>query len=247
MQEGTARPPFTHVYVTTVKREIIPGRSHGAPARHELIEMQKEKKRILGIDPGTNFTGYGIIDTDGRKTECVALGYIDLVRLPDPYRKLHRIYEGVEDLIRQYAPDEAAFESPFFGENVQSMLKLGRAQGVAMAAALNRGLPVFEYAPRRIKQAITGQGAASKEQVAAMLKTLLKVDYSLNKLDATDGLAVALCHHYESSSPINRLTSAEASGTGPAQALKAAMSAKGRTPSWEQFVARNPQREVKKK
>ncbi|MCC8018820.1 MAG: crossover junction endodeoxyribonuclease RuvC [Rikenellaceae bacterium] len=209
--------------------------------------MVKEKKRILGIDPGTNYTGYGILDTGGRAPECVVLGYVELVKLTDPYQKLRRIYEGVAALIEQYKPDEAAFESPFFGENVQSMLKLGRAQGVAMAAALNHGLPVFEYAPRRIKQAITGQGAAGKEQVAAMLKTLLKVDYTIHKLDATDGLAVALCHYYESSSPINRLIAAEGAGTGPAQALKSAMSGRSRTPSWEQFMARNPEREIKKK
>lgn len=207
---------------------------------------ERENKRIIGIDPGTNYTGYGILDTTGSKNPvCVVLGYIELVKYPDPYQKLRYIYKRIDALIRQYAPHEAAFESPFFGENVQSMLKLGRAQGVAMAAALNNGLPVFEYAPRRIKQAITGQGAASKGQVAAMLATLLKVDYSLNKLDATDGLAVALCHYYESSSPINRLA-AEESESGPAQALKAAIAVKGRKTSWEQFVARNPEREHKK-
>ncbi|MCD8071982.1 MAG: crossover junction endodeoxyribonuclease RuvC [Alistipes sp.] len=205
----------------------------------------RENKRILGIDPGTNYTGYGIIDTAGRSPRCVDLGYIELVKFSDPYEKLRLIYKRVEALILEFKPDEAAFESPFFGENVQSMLKLGRAQGVAMSAALNNGLAVFEYAPRRIKQAITGQGAASKEQVASMLKSLLKVDYCLpQKLDATDGLAVALCHHYETSSPINRLK-ADGEMSGPAESLKALMS-KGSKTTWEQYVSKNPDRQIKK-
>ncbi|MCC8035726.1 MAG: crossover junction endodeoxyribonuclease RuvC [Rikenellaceae bacterium] len=205
----------------------------------------KQNKRIIGIDPGTNYTGFGIIDTAGRSPRCVELGYIELVKFTDPYEKLRLIYKRVEALIREYKPDEAAFESPFFGENVQSMLKLGRAQGVAMSAALNNGLPVFEYAPRRIKQAITGQGAASKEQVAAMLKSLLKVEYRLpQKLDATDGLAVALCHHYETSSPINRLKT-DSGRSGPAEALKSMM-AKGKKTSWEQYLSGNPGRQIKK-
>ena len=121
---------------------------------------------IMGIDPGTNTTGYGVIRTEGNALSCIVLGDIDLHRIGDPYQKLKYIFERVGALIDQYRPDEVALESPFFGENVQSMLKLGRAQGVAMAAALSRGVTVSEYAPRRIKQAITGQGAASKEQVA---------------------------------------------------------------------------------
>ena len=116
------------------------------------------EKIVMGIDPGTNTTGYGIVRTDGRRMQCIVLGDIDLHRIGDPYRKLGRIFERVCALIDAYRPDEVALESPFFGENVQSMLKLGRAQGVAMAAALSKGLPVSEYAPRRIKQAITGQG-----------------------------------------------------------------------------------------
>ena len=120
---------------------------------------------IMGIDPGTNTTGYGVIRTEGNALSCIVLGDIDLHRIGDPYQKLKYIFERVGALIDQYRPDEVALESPFFGENVQSMLKLGRAQGVAMAAALSRGVTVSEYAPRRIKQAITGQGAASKEQV----------------------------------------------------------------------------------
>ena len=130
-------------------------------------------KVILGIDPGTNRTGYGIVRSEGNTLHLVVLGDIDLHRIGDPYRKLQHIFERVCQLIDTYRPDEAALESPFFGANVQSMLKLGRAQGVAMAAALSRGLPVSEYAPRRVKQAITGRGSASKEQVASLLKSML--------------------------------------------------------------------------
>lgn len=199
-------------------------------------------KIIMGIDPGTNYTGYGVLEIHGNAPKCLVLGYIQLVKLTDPYAKLKRIFERVGMLIDEYSPDEVALESPFFGENVQSMLKLGRAQGVAMAAALTRGIPVFEYAPRRIKQSITGNGAASKEQVAMMLRKMLNVEYSLKKLDATDGLAVALCHHFESSSVINSLSGSErknALGGG----LKS--SSRGGSRSWEDFLSKNPDREVK--
>jgi crossover junction endodeoxyribonuclease RuvC len=189
-------------------------------------------KTILGIDPGTNYTGYGVLEVAGRQPRCVVLGYIELHRIDDTYQKLRHIFERVGQLIDEYRPDEVALESPFFGENVQSMLKLGRAQGVAMAAALTRGLPVFEYAPMRIKQSITGYGGASKEQVAALLKSTLKVEYTLKKLDATDGLAVALCHHFETSGPLGSLPRAKATP-------------KKRTQSWEDFLAKNPDREKK--
>lgn len=144
-------------------------------------------KVILGIDPGTNRTGYGIVRSEGNTLHLVVLGDIDLHRIGDPYRKLQHIFERVCQLIDTYRPDEAALESPFFGANVQSMLKLGRAQGVAMAAALSRGLPVSEYAPRRVKQAITGRGSASKEQVASLLKSMLHMTELPSHLDATDG------------------------------------------------------------
>lgn len=202
--------------------------------------MSKPTKIILGIDPGTNYTGYGVLEVRGNAISCPVLGYIELVKYKDAYQKLRHIFERVTALIGEYHPDEVALESPFFGENVQSMLKLGRAQGVAMAAALTQGLPVFEYAPRRIKQSITGSGAASKEQVAAMLKSMLKVEYSLKKLDATDGLAVALCHHFESSSPINALGGEKVNALGGK--LKSA--GKG-SKSWETFLSQNPEREAK--
>ncbi len=185
----------------------------------------------MGIDPGTNRAGYGVVEDDGGKLCCVVLGDIELGKFKDPYTKLRHLFERVAALVDAYQPDEVALESPFFGENVQSMLKLGRAQGVAMAAALVRGVPVAEYAPMRIKQAITGRGAASKEQVAAMLKAMMGIEYSLKRLDATDGLAVAVCHHFAISSPVPR---AKTSG-----------GKKGGGKSWESFVLSNPQR-VKK-
>lgn len=158
----------------------------------------------MGIDPGTTRTGYGILEVSGNKLYAIALGDIDMRREHDVYRKLRIIFQRTSELIEQYRPDEVALESPFFGENVQSMLKLGRAQGVAMAAALDRGIEVFEYAPRRVKQAITGRGAAAKEQVAALLAGMLGIEYDPRRLDATDGMAVALCHHFTTSSPILR-------------------------------------------
>lgn len=195
----------------------------------------------MGIDPGTNRMGYGVLEVSGRKLRCVVLGCIELGKLKDPYAKLGHIFERVSALIDSYAPDEVALESPFFGENVQSMLKLGRAQGVAMAAALHRGRPVAEYAPSRVKQSITGRGSAAKEQVAAILQNMLGVEYDPRKLDATDGLAVALCHYFVTSSPINIMAGGErkkALGGG----LKAL--SKGGSNSWESFLRTNPDREA---
>lgn len=201
-----------------------------------------EKYRIMGIDPGTNYMGYGVLEVEGRTVRSVVLGDIDLHRLSDPYAKLRYIFERVGALIDQYAPREVALESPFFGENVQSMLKLGRAQGVAMAAALSRGLEVFEYAPMRIKQAITGRGWASKEQVAAIVCRTLTVERPPRRLDATDGMAVALCHYYTTSNPLNAVMGSERmKGLGGGK--KAA--SKGGSQSWEQFLKRHPDREIK--
>jgi crossover junction endodeoxyribonuclease RuvC len=161
----------------------------------------KEKIReriILGIDPGTNVTGYGVIRACGNIPELVTLGSIDLSKYGDHYLKLKHIFDRTLGLIEEYHPDELAVEAPFYGKNVQSMLKLGRAQGAAIAAALYRSVPIFEYAPRKIKMSITGQGAASKEQVASMLMNILKFKEMNLLLDATDGLAAALCHFYQS-------------------------------------------------
>jgi len=160
--------------------------------------VKGQERIILGIDPGTNITGYGVIRISGNKPEVIAIGVVDLSKLSDHYIKLKHIFERTIGIIDEYHPDELAIESPFYGKNVQSMLKLGRAQGAAISAA--RSLPIYEYAPRKIKMSITGQGAASKEQVAAMLASILKFKGQEMKLDATDGLAAALCHFFQSGS-----------------------------------------------
>lgn len=177
---------------------------------------------IMGIDPGTNVMGYGLLGINGKKPELIVMGVIELSRFESHYKRLHRIYERVLGLAEQYLPDELAIEAPFFGKNVQSMLKLGRAQGVAMAAALSRDIPIAEYAPMSIKRSVTGNGSASKEQVANMLRYLLNIpqENMPRLLDATDALAVALTHFYETSKP--------AVAKGPK--------------SWEQFLAAHPER-----
>ena len=163
----------------------------------------KTEKIILGIDPGTNLMGYGVLRVCDRKAEMVAMGIIDLRKFSDHYLKLGHIFERVSGIIEAYLPDEMAIEAPFFGQNVQSMLKLGRAQGVAMAAAIHRQVPITEYAPMKIKMAITGQGAASKEQVADMLRRMLKLDAKeMGKyMDASDALAAAYCHYLQMGRP----------------------------------------------
>ncbi len=201
-----------------------------------------ESYRIMGIDPGTNYMGYGVLEVEGRTVRSVVLGDIDLHRMSNPYDKLRYIFERVGALIEQYNPREVALESPFFGENVQSMLKLGRAQGVAMAAALSRDRQVFEYAPMRIKQAITGRGSSSKEQVAAIVCRTLSVDAPPRRLDATDGMAVALCHYYTSTNPLNAAMG-EARVKGLGGGKKAA--SKSGSQSWGQFLRANPDREIK--
>jgi crossover junction endodeoxyribonuclease RuvC len=155
-------------------------------------------KIILGIDPGTNIMGYGVILNKDNKIELIKIDVLKLGKLSNQALKLKSIFETTLALIDEYKPDELAIEAPFFGKNIQSMLKLGRAQGVGMAAALFRDIPIFEYSPRKIKQSITGKGSASKEQVAAMLMNLLKIKEMPKYLDATDGLAVAICHYFQS-------------------------------------------------
>jgi crossover junction endodeoxyribonuclease RuvC len=182
-----------------------------------------EDKIILGIDPGTTVMGYGIIHLKDKKMELLNFGIIQLAKLPTHPDKLKRIFDRLDGLIGEFKPDEMAIEAPFFGKNVQSMLKLGRAQGVAIAAALKSNIPFEEYTPRRIKQAITGNGNASKEQVAAMLQSLLNFDDMPKYLDATDGLAVAVCHNFSK-------------GIGEHN--------KSGTNSWSSFVKKNPERKV---
>lgn len=182
---------------------------------------------IMGIDPGTNVMGYGVLGINGRKPQLIVMGVIKLNRFESHYKRLNRIYERVSSLISQYLPDEMAIEAPFYGKNVQSMLKLGRAQGVAMAAALARDIPIAEYAPLSIKQAVTGSGAASKERVANMLKYILDIPEKKmpHLLDATDALAAAMTHYYESQKPTV---------------------AKGGS-SWKEFIARHPDRIAQRK
>lgn len=158
---------------------------------------------ILGIDPGTNVMGYGLLQIKNNKPTMLAMGILQLDKYEDHYLRLRKIFDRTIGLIEEFLPDELAIEAPFFGKNVQSMLKLGRAQGTAIAAALSRDLPIFEYAPLKIKMAITGNGRASKEQVSDMLQRMLKIpnDVMLPQLDATDGLAAALCHYYQTNRP----------------------------------------------
>jgi crossover junction endodeoxyribonuclease RuvC len=161
------------------------------------------EKIIMGIDPGTNIMGYGILKVKDGKAQMVTMGIIDLRKFGDAYLKLGHIFERVTGIIESYLPDELAIEAPFFGKNVQSMLKLGRAQVVAIAAAIERGVPIHEYAPMKIKMALTGNGTASKEQVAGMLQRLLRIpDSEMGKfMDATDALAAAYCHFLQMGRP----------------------------------------------
>ena len=165
--------------------------------------LKDYERIIIGIDPGTNVMGYGVLGVNGKKAAIIAMGVIKLNKFDSHYLRLRRIYDRTLQLCQQYLPDEMAIEAPFFGKNVQSMLKLGRAQGVAMAAALSRDVPITEYEPRKIKMAITGNGAASKEQVQEMLRRILSIpkENLLPELDASDALAAALCHFYESAKP----------------------------------------------
>ena len=194
---------------------------------------------IIGIDPGTNVMGYALVGiADRRKPEVITMGVIHLSRLEDHYLRLRRIFDRITALVDEYHPDEMALEAPFFGKNVQSMLKLGRAQGVAMAAALERDVPIAEYEPRKVKQAITGTGAASKEQVREILRRTMHIsDVTLADLplDATDALAVAMTHLYETSGPFAQMVK---HGAGSA-VNRSKPSSRG---GWKDFVARNPDR-----
>ncbi len=176
---------------------------------------------IMGIDPGTNVLGYGIVQVDNGQYRLVGMGVVEM-KQQNPYEKLKVIFDRISQLIRQYEPALVAIEAPFYGKNVQSMLKLGRAQGVAIAAVVASGLTIEEYAPKRVKQAITGNGNASKEQVASMLQHLVPHETSPRFLDATDALAVAVCHHLTLSSPIASMQK----GKG----------------GWESFLRNNPDR-----
>lgn len=185
-------------------------------------KIAQSEKIILGIDPGTNVMGYGIITVKNREISLLAMGAIHLTKLGDHSIRLKKIFEKTLHLIDEYKVDEFAIEAPFYGKNVQSMLKLGRAQGVSMAAALIREVPVAEYLPKKVKKSITGKGAASKEQVGAMLKTIVPFKESPKYLDATDGLAVAVCHHFQAGTVKNRKSYS----------------------SWDSFLKNNPSRKA---
>ena len=184
------------------------------------MKTVETERIILGVDPGTRIMGFGVLCVPGKgKPQLLQFGIVNLSKLSNQEIKLKRIFEKVTGLIEEYLPDEMAIESPFYGKNVQSMLKLGRAQGVAMAAALMRQIPIIEYAPKKIKQSVTGNGNASKEQVAAMLKSQFGFAETPELLDATDALAVAVCHYYQG---------------GAVQV--------NQTKSWAAFVTKNPDR-----
>jgi crossover junction endodeoxyribonuclease RuvC len=178
------------------------------------------EKIILGIDPGTNVMGYGVILTEGKKFKLLQFGVIHLKKYETHELKLKKIFERICGILDEFAPDSMALEAPFYGANVQSMLKLGRAQGVAMAAALSKEISITEYSPKKVKQSVTGNGNASKEQVAAMLQTLLGIEELPKLLDATDALAVALCHHFH----------------------EGRMQTRGRNEGWKSFIEDNPSR-----
>ena len=187
---------------------------------------EKMEKRIMGIDPGSNFMGYAIIQTTGKKNkpELIVSGVVEMKKLADPYLKLQRVFQRTLQVIDSYQPDELAIESQFQGKNIQSMLKLGRAQGVAIAAALQRDIPIFEYAPRKIKMSITGTGTASKEQIALLLGKFMVMPDTISTLDETDAIAIAYCHYLQANLP----------STGDAKSK-----------NWGDFIRKNPDKLVK--
>ncbi|MEX2513757.1 MAG: crossover junction endodeoxyribonuclease RuvC [Cyclobacteriaceae bacterium] len=179
-----------------------------------------KEKIILGIDPGTSVMGYGMIKVNGNAFEVLQYGVIHLKKYNEHALKLKKIFDKISHILDEYSPDAVALEAPFYGQNIQSMLKLGRAQGVAMAAALSKEIPITEYSPKKVKQSVTGNGNASKEQVAEMLKTLLNLQEIPKLLDATDALAVALCHHFH----------------------EGRLQTRGRSGGWKSFLSENPDR-----
>ena len=187
-----------------------------------MIREKSKERIILGIDPGTAVMGYGVLKETGNKIELISLGVVKMTHLDDHFLKLQKIFERTTVLIEQYNPDCIALEAPFYGKNIQVMLKLGRAQGVAMAAGLAKGLPIFEYSPKKVKQSITGNGNADKEQVWKMLQHYLQFKAKPKYFDATDALSVALCHHFQTSGTVLKST--------------------GKLKGWDDFLKQNPGR-----
>jgi crossover junction endodeoxyribonuclease RuvC len=186
--------------------------------------LQKASKIILGIDPGTIIMGFGLIAVKQKGIELLDMGILKLSTTDDAYKRLEKIHNKVSELIKKYKANDFAIEAPFFGKNVQSMLKLGRAQGVAIAAAMQAGLPICEYSPKKIKQSITGNGNAGKEQVMKMLQQILAFKEEPKYMDATDALAVALCHHFQQGSITNSGTKTK------------------KLSGWGDFLSKNPER-----
>lgn len=184
--------------------------------------MQKKAKIILGVDPGTVVMGYALIKVQGDRMEMLAMDVLKMSSKEDTYERLKKIYSIIAKVIVQYKPDDLAVEAPFFGKNVQSMLKLGRAQGVAIAAAMQHGLNVTEYSPKKVKQSITGNGNANKEQLMKMLERLLAFTNQSKYFDATDALGVAVCHHFQGNVPLKK--------------------AGKKLSGWEDFLSKNPSR-----
>lgn len=184
--------------------------------------MKKEAPyRLLGVDPGTNVLGYAVVEVRDRELSLLEIGVVQMQHLSEQQEKLRHIFDRLQAVIRQHKPNEMAIEAPFYGKNIQSMLKLGRAQGVAIAAAITMDVRITEYSPRKVKQSVTGNGNAAKEQVAAMLGQIFRTNLDEHTLDATDALAVAVCHHFQRQSPL---------------------SSNQRYPDWSAFAKNNPGR-----
>jgi crossover junction endodeoxyribonuclease RuvC len=198
----------------------------------KINQLQDSPKIILGIDPGTLVMGYGLISVHKSKISLIEMGVLQLAKKQDHAERLEMIFRKMEGIIKSHGPTAVAIEAPFYGKNVQSMLKLGRAQGVAIAAAMMSGLNAVEYAPRKVKQSITGKGNASKEQVWQMLQHMLKFEEDPRFMDATDAVAVALCHLYQSSLPV------------PKQAGPTRVSGAKKRGNWASFIAQNPERVI---
>ena len=188
----------------------------------------KNSQRILGIDPGTNILGFSVIEIQGKSIKLIEMSVLKLGKIDDMSKRMKVLFDTISNVIDKYQPEILSIEAPFFGKNVQSMLKLGRAQGLCIAAALSKDIPFYEYSPRKIKQSITGNGASSKEQVALMLQRIIEFETMPKDLDATDALAAAVCHSYQKELLID---------TGDNKKIKTKKSS-----SWSSFVINNPEK-----
>jgi crossover junction endodeoxyribonuclease RuvC len=202
--------------------------------------LQKQPKIILGIDPGTVIMGYGLLHCSGDRLALIEMGVLKLSARNDPYERLQLIHKKVLELVTRFRPHDLAIEAPFFGKNVQSMLKLGRAQGVAIATAMSAGIPVTEYSPKKVKQSVTGNGNAGKEQVWKMLQRILQLPEEIEEYDASDALAVAICHHFQEG--FSARTSLPGGGAGDGSAVPKGKTARKKSPGWEHFIRQNPEK-----